>query len=442
MPKMTRDRLTKRTVEGAAPGSCLWDSDVRGFGVRVTPAGTRSFIYRYTYPAPNETNAKARKQSYVVLGGFPALTVEQARDRAKALAAKGADVDHHGERRRALEERATAKTLRDLADYYLNEYAKTRLRPATVRDARGVLFPTRNRPGLVPPATLAKRVDEVTQGDILRLHGDACEAAGLFLANRLLAVLSRMFTLAEGRGWRSRPNPCRGVEKFYEPPRSRNLSEGEVTRLLNACDGYALLREDEKKKNEPLADARDGDRQNAADAVVLLLYTGARLREVLRAEWREFDLDRGIWEKPSAHTKTKRLHRLELGGEALELLRGMRERAPESRFLFPGRGKSPKAPRADLKRPWERIAQAAGLEGVRLHDLRRTTASFMLSDGFSVDIVGRTLGHTTQATTNRYAHLGPSKQREALVAVGKRMARLKGITTKGSVVELPQRSVR
>lgn len=428
MPKMSKDRLTKRAVEGAAPGSYAWDSDVRGFGVRVTPAGTRSFVYRYTTPAPSEADAKKRKQQFDVLGGFPALTVEQAREMARAKAAKGRDADHRGERRRALEEKASAKTLRDLADYYLGDYAKAKLRPATVRDARAVLFDTQSRPGFIPVAMLAKRVEEVSQADVLRLHGDAHEAGGPFLANRLLAVLSRMFTLAEGRGWRTGRNPCRGVGKYAEDARSRALLESEVARLLDACDGYVG------------ADPKDG--RNAADAVRLLLYTGARLREVLRAEWSQFDLERGLWVKPSSHTKTKKQHRLEVAGPALDLLREMREREPTGRFLFAGKpletspGRWEEKARADLKRPWTWIAREAGLKDVRLHDLRRTNASFMLSGGASLATVGKTLGHTQAATTQRYAYMADAVAREASRSTGERMAALRGTAPKGTVVAL------
>lgn len=136
-----------------------------------------------------------------------------------------------------------------------------------------------------------------------------------------------MFSLAIERGWRT-DNPCKGVRKFPEEQRWENLNEGEVRRLLLACEGYAAgLRpcspEDDpvtvsaKTTPLPISERSITDRE-AADAVRLLLFTGARLQEVLRAEWSQFDLERGIWQKPSAHTKTKRIHRLELEGPALD----------------------------------------------------------------------------------------------------------------------------
>jgi integrase len=347
--------------------------------------------------------------------------VDQARERAEALRGDH-NKDHRADRERAAHERIRAKTLSDLADHYLGPYAKTRgLRAGTLRDAGGVLRS-------VDAGLMAKKVEEVSKSDVRRMHGEARDRSSVYQANRLLAVLSKMFSLAEEEGWREGSNPCRGIPKFPEDQRSRNLSESEVARLLEACDRYT---------------GRDLEvGRNAADAIRLLLLTGARLREVLHADWSQFDLERGRWEKPSAHTKTKRQHRLELGGPALGLLKEMRERAPEGRYLFPGdqlraaNGDLQDRPRNDLKRPWKSIAQDAGLEDVRLHDLRRTTASFMLSDGASLATVGRQLGHTQASTTARYAHLADTVQGEAMKAAGERMVRLKGTAPGGKVVKL------
>jgi integrase len=407
--------LTKRVVDETPPGEFVWDAECKGFGLRVTKAGTRSFLFRYRADG---------KQRYEPLGSYPGLTVEEARRAAETLRGKR-DVDHRATREAEAEERRRAKTLAELEEHYLGPYAKARaLRPGTLRDARRALR-------LIPAAMKTKKVNAVTKPDIRRLHADARDEAGVYTANRLLAVLSRMFALAEEEGWRSELNPCRGVKKYGEEQRWRNLSESEVARLLDACDRYV--------GQHPTVG------RNAADAIRLLLFTGARLREALNAAWAEFDLERGIWEKPSAHTKTKRLHRLEIEGPALDLVREMRERAPQGVYLFPGEpttdhlGRPVERPRGDLKRPWKWIAGEAGLENVRLHDLRRTTASFMLSDGASLATVGKTLGHTQAATTQRYAHLSQTVQREELRRSTARMAALKGTATMADVVALPSR---
>jgi integrase len=443
MPKVSEVHLTKRVVEATAPGKYAWDNEVRGFGVRVTKAtrmvngvaiatGARTFLFRYKADG---------RQRYEPIGRFPALTVEQARDRAKALAGK-LGVDHRELREQALEERRRAKTLADLEAHYLGDYAKARgLREATLRDARIVLR-------LVPESLRATKADAVTIPDIRRLHGAAREASGVYQANRLLAVLSKMFALAIEEGWRAGDNPCRGVKKFAEDQRWRNLSDGEVARLLDACDAYHGKGRAWRKGGAKDGMEDPGDlsnvvwQHNAADAVRLLLFSGARLQEVLKATWAEFDLEAGLWEKPSAHTKTKRQHRLELDGPALILLKEMRARDPDGALLFPGEpivnshGETEVRARSDLKRPWAWITKEAGLEGVRLHDLRRTTASFMLSGGASLATVGKALGHTQAATTARYAHLSQTVQREELKRAGERMAALRGTTVKAKVVPL------
>lgn len=412
MPKLSNSRLTKRAVETAKPGQCLSDSEVRGFRVVVSPKGTRRFVVHYRLPNGN--------QSTYSIGSFPTLTVEEAREFARdqlALVRKGIDP---GKRKRDIRD---APTLADLSKVYLEEYAKARdLRPSTTRNAKTLL-------SKIPSPLTRRKVEEITTGEIRKLHGEVRAAGeeagtkGVYQANRLLAVLSKMFSLAIEQEWRS-DNPCKGVRKFGEDQRWRNLGDGEVIRLLSACEAYETDHAD-----DPMA-------CDAADAIRMLLFTGARRQEVLGAEWDQFDLGAGIWEKPSAHTKSRKQHRLELEGPALDLLVAMKRRASHSRFLFPGH--PPRAgrvfdmegkpvinnPRADLKRPWAWVLDNAGLDNVRLHDLRRTTASFMISGGASLATVGKALGHTQASTTQRYAHLSQTVQREELKRAGERMVGL------------------
>jgi integrase len=458
VPKLSQVKLTQRVVEAAEPGQCISDSGVRGFRLMVSPSGTKRFVAAYRVGSKGKSSKKA-------LGFYPTLTVEQARELAKeVLRLARSRVDPHQPDKDAREAEDAAKrapTLADLVTVYLDDYAPTRaLKSGTIRDARAL--------GAKACLTLGtKKVDAVSITDIRKVHGDtraegiAAGNKGVYQANRLLAVLSKMFSLAIERGWRT-DNPCKGIAKFPEDQRWNNLSEDQLGSLFHACEDYELgIRpvslkdspEEAERKRTPLPEKdRSAADREAANAIRLLLYTGARLREVLRAEWPQFDLAAGLWEKPSSHTKTKRQHRLELEGEALVLLRGMAEAKSHVRFLFPGNEQlsrqaavvdiltgEPKGvqPRTDLKRPWRTICELAGLEGVRLHDLRRTTASFMLSGGHSLATVGKTLGHTQAATTQRYATLAPSVQREALRAVGEAMMATKGRKERGIVVPFP-----
>lgn len=387
MPKRSAIRLTKREVDKALPDTFLWDAELKGFGLRVTSAGTKSFLIQY--------RTRSGRSRRMTLGGYPALTPDQARDLARAELGSVAQGHDPAELRSLVRQ---VPTVRDMCAYYWGDYARSNgLKQKTVNDAKHLLQ------RFVLPEIGALKVSEVRGADIRKLHADARDAVRRYQANRLLAVLSRVFSLSVEEEYRT-TNPCKGVKKFPEDQRTRHLSEAEVARLLDACD-------------------RAEDRA-AADAVRLLLFTGARLQEVLKAPWSQFDLDRGVWEKPSSHTKTKRQHRVELGAPALAVLRRMRTQSPWGRFLFPGRQRPDSAeerPRSDLKRPWARITADAGLDDVSLHDLRRTTASFMLDENVPLTVIGAALGHSQIATTQRYARLRQSAQQEGVNRATERM---------------------
>jgi integrase len=206
-----------------------------------------------------------------------------------------------------------------------------------------------------------------------------------------------MFSLACEWGWRA-DNPTKGIPRSHEDRRERWLSEEELARLWAALEQHTNRR--------------------AANAVKLMLLTGSRRNEVLSATWDEFDMERGRWTKPTHHTKQKRTEHVPLSGPANALLSTMQAEAdPECPFLFPGN--APEKPLVDIKKFWKRLRQEVGIEDVRLHDLRHTYASNLVSQGFSLHIVGRLLGHTQPQTTARYAHLDDGALREATEAFGR-----------------------
>ncbi len=171
--------------------------------------------------------------------------------------------------------------------------------------------------------------------------------------------------------------------------------------------------------------------QNAANALRLILLTGARAGEVLKSDWSQFDLGRGIWTKPSHHTKQKKIEYVPLSGPALNLLTDMKSKSSTT-HLFPGSGGDA---RVTLRRPWVQACKAAGLAepiqlkgtkravtryrpAVRIHDLRHTYASHLVSAGMSLHVVGRLLGHTQPQTTARYAHVADEALRNATERFG------------------------
>jgi integrase len=281
-----------------------------------------------------------------------------------------------------------APTVNMLVERYKAEILPTR-RPNTRREYLALLN------NEIMPAIGAMKVGAVSHTDIARLH-QKMSARAPYRANRLVALLSRLFSLAIKWGWISR-NPCHGIERNPEEPRERYLTGLELARLIDVLNGF--------------------EDQQAANIVRLMLLTGARKGEVLEAEWRQFDLNEGVWVKPSSHTKQKRLHRAPLNAEAIALLRSIRQRRT---YVFPARLTG--LPRQDIRKPWARICQAAGLLDMRRHDLRHSFASILAGKNLSLPIIGKLMGHTQTNTTQRYAHLADNPLREATALVGKIVA--------------------
>jgi integrase len=245
----------------------------------------------------------------------------------------------------------------------------------------------------IQPALGRMKVAAVAFADVDAWHRKISARAPTH-ANRALAVLSRMFSMAIKWGLRT-DNPCTGVERNQEHKRHRYLSGAEMVRLTEA-----------------LTQLPD---QGAASAVRLLLLTGARRGELLAARWTDVDLEAGVWTKPGSTTKQKTTHRVPLSEAACRLLTGMRrEAAKDAEWLFPALRKS--GPRTDLDDAWAFVRKAAGIPDVRLHDCRHSFASVLASQGLSLPIIGALLGHATPTTTARYAHLLDDPLRRATEA--------------------------
>jgi integrase len=382
-------RITQKLISKLMPppaGNLIeYDSEIPGFGVRITAAGVVAFVLNY--------RLLGRERRYTI-GRYPELTATAARERALQL--RGRILDRHD----PLDERErdrTEPTLGDLAERYLEQYAAHHKRPSSIRDDRYMIEK------IIVPKFGKLRVKSIGKKDIESLH--TALKATPYRANRVLALLSKMFTLATQWDLRA-DNPARGVPRFHEDRRERWLSEEEVRRFSTSLDSYSD--------------------QNAANALRLLLLTGAREGEVLKADWGQFDLKRGIWTKPSHHTKQKKIEHVPLSGAAIALLAGMKPKGSNGP-LFPGANGGS---RMTLRRPWVQACKAAGLAeavelkgkkrvhkryrpNVRIHDLRHTYASHLVSAGTSLQIVGRLLGHTQPQTTARYAHVADEALRSA-----------------------------
>ena len=275
--KLTDAFIKKLGERGNLPASgnrITYDSEVQGLGIRTTAAGAQSFILNY--------RTRVGRERRFTIGAFPDWTVKAAREEARRLRAT---IDLGGDPLAEIQAGRDAPTVADLCRRYEEEHLP-RKRPRSAEEDR-TLIRTR-----VLPALGALKVADVTFNDIDGLHRKITKEGKPYRANRTIALLSKMFSLASTK-WKMRSdNPCRGIEKNLEQPRERYLSADELSRL-----------------SEVLADHAN---REAADAIRLLLLTGARRNEVLSATWAQFDLTNGTWTKPSSHTKQKRLHHVPL----------------------------------------------------------------------------------------------------------------------------------
>lgn len=395
MAQKLSDAIVKDLPIPPKGNKITYDSDVKGFGVRVTAAGARAFILNYR-------TRTSRERRYTI-GAYPDWKTAAAREEAKELKKR---IDVGEDPMAEVEADRDAKTVADLCQRFEEEHLAKK-RPATQRDYKALMKRE------ILPAFKHKKVTEVEFTDIDGLHRKISKRAP-YLANRTVAVLSKMFALAIRWKWRT-DNPAKGIERNEEQKRHRYLSPAELKNLTSAL--AAML-----------------DHQGA-NIIRMLLLTGARKGEVLAARWEQFDLSEGVWTKPGSTTKQKTLHRVPLSAPARQLLAGLRESAKDNaEYVFPGRGG--KGSREEIKKAWHDVCVAAGIvtteveklpngrerivvkPSARIHDLRHTYASVLASAGLSLPIIGALLGHSQPATTARYSHLMDDPLRQATERVG------------------------
>jgi integrase len=376
-------KITKRFLDSLKPGDkdqYYWDSDLTGFGVRVKPSGHISFMVQYR----NEFGRSRR----MTIGKYGPLTPDEARKKARqelSRVLQGEDVVQ------IRQDKRQAPTMAELAQRYLVEHAQPKKKAWSVKQDSRLLD------RLILPALGRHKVQAITKADIAKLHHGLHETP--IQANRVLSLLSKMFNLAET--WGLRPyhsNPCYQIEKYKENKRERYLTGDELSRL-----------------SEALTKAEAEEMPSAILAIRLLLFTGARVSEITTLKWEYVDSDIGVLRLPDSKTGAKIIP---LPQPAIDLLRTA-PRIQDNPFVCFGikTGKHI----IGLQHIWQRIRKDAGIEDVRLHDLRHSFASVAAAAGMGLPIIGAILGHSQPSTTQRYAHLALDPLKAATEEVAKRI---------------------
>ena len=339
----------------------VYDEKSQHLLVRVSSTGIKTFqVYRWHKDKP----------SRISIGRYPGLSIENARKEAIKINAEFAKGNDPADTKR---EQRQEMTFAELFQEYLDRYAKTEKRTweADVRNFEVHIAGTLGK----------KKLSSIKKSDIAALHSRIGKSHRI-QANRCLALVSSVFGRAIKLGFWEKLNPCLGIEKFTEHSRDRFLNGDELGRLFKAL---------EIEQN-----------QTATDYIIISLLTGARKSNVLSMRWSEIDFKEVTWKIPGTKTKNGDIQTIPLNEPALEVL-ASRRKETSSFFVFPGSGRTGHF--QEPKKAWARVCKAAGIEGAHIHDLRRTMGSWQAKTGASIPIIGKSLGHRSQKTTEVYARL-------------------------------------
>ena len=380
-------RLSKRVVDATQAGqkdTYVWDSALKGFGLKVTPSGRKTYLVQY------RLGGRKGRTRRVTLGTHGTLTAETARALAKtALGQVSSGLDPNAEKDKV----RGGYTMDFMLDKFDAAHIALKLKPKSQEDYR------RNIKVHIKPKIGHLLVHQVTRSDIMRLHESMHERP--YCANRTVATLSKFFNWCEKFEYREEgKNPCRFVDKYKENKRQRFLSAQEQERLSDTLD--QALREKIVSSS-------------AIYTIRLLSLTGARLGEIINLKWEYINWERGTLELPDSKTGAKTIY---LNAPAKEILSGIIRRIDNPYVCY---GTIAGRPIVNIQKSWRRVRAMAGLDDVRLHDLRHTFASVAVSSGMSLPMIGALLGHSEPRTTARYAHLASDPLIEAAEIIGRKI---------------------
>jgi len=405
-----KKRLTDRVVGSLKPpkkgNAIIWDTNKEapaGFGVRITAAGTVSFVIDYR-------NAYGESRRFTI-GQSSEWTVDQARTEASDFRKKiknGADPVQA--KRDGREEKRTEPTVKDLCKAYMERHVLKVNGPDQKKNARRMIDK------VIVPRLGQRKLDALTTAEIVDLHVSMSEHK--YGANQVLTVLKA--ALNKGIEWgMCTNNPARGIERHPEDERTNWLSETQLANLDAAITQYG---------------------KDSGELIRLLLLSGARRGEWMRAKKSDFDMLHGFWTKPAHAVKERRQEIVPLNAATMAVLRRVMASTPPSEpYLFAGTVAG--RPRATVRRPWVQILRLAGLveestvagkrgplkrwkPTIRLHDLRHSYCSWLAEHGVPLLKIGKLVGHQRTETTERYAHIADKSLLHASDMFGNAMTKM------------------
>lgn len=381
-----------------------FDADLAGFGLYRTTTGTGTFFVEYR---PIAGGAKKRLK----LGRVGILKANEAREAArKAIAHAGLGKDLAKGR---ADERASL-TVRELVQKYVDEFVEPNKKKASTD------FYKISLKKYVGPQVGTHKAVALTRVEVQRAHASMTKEARI-AANRAIKLLSAAYGWGAKNGYVPEGfNPASGIDLNKEEGRERFLSTDEMKRLGEALReaetiGFPVNAGDAKH-------APKGQRitfhPSVTGAIRLIMLTGCRLREILHLRWDEVNSERGILFLPDSKTGRKTVV---LSTAALAVLNGM-PRIGIYVVAGASAGEEDEKPRADLKKPWAAVTKRAGLDGLRIHDLRHSFASVGAWSGLGLPVIGSLLGHADVSTTQKYAHIADDAARRAADAIAGQIA--------------------
>lgn len=368
-----RKRIGLAVVNGMHSESIVWDTDLKGFAIRRQRTGVSYML---------KTRVKGRIRWFTIGRHGQPWTPETARKRALQILNDPSVADKPPPE--------TTQSFSVVAEQFLQNHG-TKIKQSTLGEYRSLVT------HYLLPAFGRLTLDSITRADISAAH--ARWKAKPRAANHALSVLSKLMTWAEDQGYRAEgTNPCRRVQRYKENKRERFLQLEEIRRLGKALD-----------------QAADGDLVGpfALAAIRLLILTGARLSEILTLEWSFVDFERKLLLLPDSKTGKKPIV---LNDAAIVVLKAL-PRFERNPYVIVGNRHRQHL--VNLHKPFQIVRELAGLEGVRIHDLRHTWASLAVASGGSLPVLGRHLGHMLPQTTARYAHLTDDPVRVLAQSTGK-----------------------